>query len=799
MQRQIAVRSTLHARATTTDPQDQTAQAGLRLGGLAATLIAALVLAACSGSDSKDDAGTPAGAPPGASAPPVVTTTNGACATAPAEFTNTVWPSMEATCVSCHAAGRVAAGSKLVFAVGAPPLQNYNLLREYVASSGDLLLSKSIGQPTHGGAAPYRDANSTEYRNLAALMPALRGACTAPVAQVPPTQATFWSGVSFIDDSTALAKAAVLFAGRNPTAAEKAAAAASPAALRQTIRSYMTGPAFERFLLDIGDTHFLTPGVTVYGNNIGLNATDFPLAADIINNNNPPAGVRNRLQASVRREGVELMRHIVRTDRPWTDIVSANYTMVNGVMAQYLGATVQGSFTNAADDNEWLPATIPSRLGGMREHAGVLSTHAWLTRFPTTPTNRNRHRVSIMARQFLATDINALAVRPIDDGGNFRIAVMENPACAVCHDTLDPMAAGFQNWNEANRFLPNKSGAGKDIALPQSYRAGSYPKDAMNQAYYREGDNWFRDQKAPGFGATPMPGGVTGSNTALQWMGQQIAADSRFAMGAVHFWYEGLFGRAPLKQPVDQTSTQYAAQLAAYKAQLAEFEEIAARFRTGGYKVKDLLADLVLSRWFRADKAAGLNATRAAELADVGSVNMLLPTQLNLKLQGLTGITWADFNNPYAGLALNYGDFDGVTRNTRAKSHTMMQSVTIDRLVATQSCNIAMTDMNKQQANRLLFPNVTLADTPATAAGKTAITANVQHLHKWLWKEDAGPTDPEVLRTVKLFEDVWNDRMNAPARTVACGYNNGNDANYTGRAWAAVVAYMLGDPKFLYE
>jgi hypothetical protein len=128
-----------------------------------------------------------------------------------------------------------------------------------------------------------------------------------------------------------------------------------------------------------------------------------------------------------------------------------------------------------------------------------------------------------------------------------------------------------------------------------------------------------------------------------------------------------------------------------------------------------------------------------------------------------------------------------------------MQSVTIDRLVAVRSCTFAKGDFDKPVASRLLFPNVTLADTPATAAGRDAIVANVRHLHKWLWKEDAAPTDPEVQRTVKLFEDIWADRATAPTRPTTCVYNNTNDPNYTGRAWAAVLAYMIGDPKFLYE
>jgi hypothetical protein len=300
-----------------------------------------------------------------------------------------------------------------------------------------------------------------------------------------------------------------------------------------------------------------------------------------------------------------------------------------------------------------------------------------------------------------------------------------------------------------------------------------------------------------------MPGGFTGNPTALQWLGQQVAADPRFAMGAVHFWYEGLFGRAALQAPFDQTSPQYASLLAAYTAQNDEFQAIATRFRSdrgnGAYNVKDLLVDLVLSQWFRADRAASLNAMRAIELHDVGSVNMLPPSQLNQKLIGVVGQGWTEFDNPYAGWALNYGDFDGVNRVNRAKSHTMMQSIAVDRLVATRSCAFTKGDFDKPVGNRLLFPSVALNDTPASAAGIAAITQNIRHLHKALWKEDVPETDVEVQRTLKLFTDTWADRATAPARPVNCAYNNTNDANYAGRTWAAVIAYMLGDVKFLYE
>ena len=148
---------------------------------------------------------------------------------------------------------------------------------------------------------------------------------------------------------------------------------------------------------------------------------------------------------------------------------------------------------------------------------------------------------------------------------------------------------------------------------------------------------------------------------------------------------------------------------------------------------------------------------------------------------------------------LNYGDFDGINRTKRGQEHTMMQSIAIDRLVATRSCSFTQNDFNKTQSTRLLFPAVALTDTPASAAGQAAIQANIKHLHKWLWKDDVPVTDAEVQRTYQLFTSIWSDRATAPARPVNCAYNNNNDPNYTGRTWAAVLAYMLGDPKFLYE
>ena len=777
-----------------------------RLGRTASGAVIAAVLAAC-GAGSEDPSST--GNDPNSGGGTTTVTTPAPCTTAPASWAG-VWASMKSSCTACHVQGGVASGTALVLMPAGSDIQNYNIVRDFAKVSDSLLLSKTIDLPSHAGGAPFGNASSQQYQNMSALITeAVAQVCVTTTTVPNPTPtAGFWSDVAFASNATVLARASVLFAGRNPSDTEVAAASASTEALRATIRNYMQGPVFDRFLNDVGDTQFLSPGVVVRGNAMGYDPADWPTAGAVLgaaNVTQVDAATQTRFDASARREPAELMKFIVRSDKPYTDMVVGNYTVVNGILAKYLGATVQGAFTNVDDDTEWRLATLPSqRLGGTREHAGVLSTHPWLQRFPTTATNRNRHRVNVMFKQFLATDVSALAVRPLDDGTNtFKIPTVENPKCAACHDTIDPIAAGFQNWNEANRYLPNKTSTGVDHALPASYRSANYPKDANNQPYYRTGDNWFRDEKEPGYGTTPLPGGVTGNKTALQWLGMQVANDPRFALGAVHFWYEGVFGRTPLKAPFDQTNPQYVGLNAAYTAQNDEFKSIADRFKSdqghGAYNVKDLLVDLVTSKWFRAERVASLNAARSVELFDIGSLNLLPPSELNQKLMGVVGAGWTEFDNPYAGFGLNYGDFDGVQRVNRAKATTMMQTVSIDRLVAVRSCTYAKADFDKASGQRLLFPLVMLGDTPQSGGGLAAITQNVQFLHKVLWKEDVPASDAEVQRTVKLFSDTWTDRATAPARPVNCAYNNTNDPNYTGRAWAAVLAYMLGDPKFLYE
>ncbi|MEP6608169.1 MAG: hypothetical protein ABJA83_05770, partial [Burkholderiaceae bacterium] len=697
------------------------------------------------------------------------------------------------TCLLCHRGGAVASGTRLVFTPGATAEQNYGVLRTFAAANGDMLMSKSIGLPTHSGGKPFVDANSQQYRDLATLLPKLKEACGTEVLAT----GEMYKGVKLADNATMLQKASVLLAGRNPTPAEAAAVAGGgETVLRQTIKGYMTGPGFDAFLTEAGYVQFPVNAAVIFGNGRGLNALDFPMAAAVINNQNPPAGVRARFETTMRMEPINLMKYIVNNDRSWTDIVTGKYTVVNGVTAPLLGAEVQGTFMNAADDTEFLPAVIPNaRLGGNREAAGVMTMHTTLDIFPTTDTNRNRHRVSEMAKRFINLYIPLLAARPLEDG-QFRVTTMDNPGCAVCHDVMDPMAAGFQNWAPNNRFRPMGAGT-MAHSLPNVYLSTNYMKDAKGNAFYQPGDNWFRDEKGPGYGAMPMPNGYNNPNAA-EWLGQQMASDSRFASGGVNFWHRAVFHRERLQAPTDTTGPEAAGRLAAYNAQAEEFKDIAARFAANGYKVKDLLVDLILSKEARANGlTAPASAQRASQLVAIGQGNLLSSSRLNRKYTGLLGSPYVAFNNPFAGAALTFSDFDANVRRLPAQDFTTNQVSVTDGAAVRNSCRWAMADFGKPMADRLLFPQVSMADTPANKAGSDKILANIVTLFDRLWNQRVTTTDPEVQRMYQMLVDIYNDRANASMKPLNCELNDGNDPSYVGRMWAAGIVYMINDTAFL--
>src|SRR5690606_23906747 len=121
-------------------------------------------------------------------------------------------------------------------------------------------------------------------------------------------------------------------------------------------------------------------------------------------------------------EPLELVKHIVRENRPFTEIITADYIMISPYTARGYGLfeELRERFANPEDAFEYIPVRLPALKGrdkrsdqksetGFYPHAGILSTFQYLRRYPTTETNRNRLRGRMFYQHFLGVDVLELA------------------------------------------------------------------------------------------------------------------------------------------------------------------------------------------------------------------------------------------------------------------------------------------------------------------------------------------------------------------------------------------------------
>ena len=76
-----------------------------------------------------------------------------------------------------------------------------------------------------------------------------------------------------------------------------------------------------------------------------------------------------------------------------------------------------------------------------------------------------------------------------------------------------------------------------------------------------------------------------------------------------------------------------------------------------------------------------------------------------------------------------------------AQHFTSSQVSAIDGAAVQNACRWVAADFAKPVADRLLFPLVTMADTPATQAGTDKILANIVYMFDKLWNQRVTTTD----------------------------------------------------------
>ena len=629
---------------------------------------------------------------------------------------------------------------------------------------------------------------------------------------------SIFSAVTSMGSEQTLRRAALLFAGRLPTTSElNAVTNSSEEELRVAIRDLMDGEGFRQFLLESANDRLLTEAFAG-----GLfNIVD---RFRYLNSMQYYQSTGNRLERlltsqALAEEPLQLIAHVVTNERPYTEILTADYIMVNPYSAEIYGSTA--AFANPTDTNEWREGrimeyyrcTVCGRnnpnvsydIATNYPHAGILNSPAFLSRFPSTSTNRNRARARWVYYFFLGVDIEGLSDRTTDpvalaDENN---PTLNNPNCVVCHEIMGPVAGAFQNYGDDGFYRDQQGG---ESSLPGSYRNGFFG--------FQTGDTWYADMLAPGFGELLAPG----ANNSLQWLAQEFVKDSRFGTGTVNFWYPAIMGRKPYAEPEnpeDTEDTDYQSRLAAFSTEQELMRAVAADFVAGSagngeHNLKDLLVDLAMSDYFRAASVESFSLEQEVELEEVGIGKLLTPEQLNHKLMDATGYNWSYGSTSALEqvYTLVYGGIDSFGITERATELTTLMSSVVTAMANEVSCSIVSQDFSLTQNQRKLFTSVELSSLPTT--DPAGIRSNIQTLHSRLLGEDLALDDVEIEASYALFVDVWNARLAAnkdsdvSSNEEFCILSNVSssvriDANQTLRSWAAVINYLLRDYKFIHE
>lgn len=753
----------------------------------------------------------------------VVVSNNGVEPTDPTEcltlrpfFEREVWPKVaEQTCLNCHIANGLAAETRFVLESPArnpdhlePNFQTFVTVAALPSpddASTPLMLAKASGSIEHGGGAILpADGNAFDILSRFVASVGAPDECVEGTGtDVDPYEpGEFYEGLTFVDERKLLQRVSLSLVGRFPTDDEKAAVAANGVdGVAAAMDSMMTEDAFYARLEEVWNDILLTQGYDGVAERV-LSYEHFPDRGwyqtwDYSNEPDPQQAEYDMADAyrmSIRREPLKFITHVVRNDRPFTEIVTGDYFVTSGMGARGYGVydDVAPRLNDVWDPDEYVEARLPAlvdRAGnvqpsqtGYYPHSGLLSMFHWLKRYPTTETNRNRHRARMLYQLFLGVDIMDLAPAVTDAAAateQFVTPTLEAPECVVCHQVIDPVAGLFQDYNDLGEYGPRD-------------------------------DGWYTDMFGPGFEDEPIPAGELWR--APQWLGERIAADSRFATAmAEHAWYM-MSGRKPLRAPKDVDDPLYDFHRRAYDAERAMIAQVAADFVAASYDFKEALKSVVKSDYYRVDglESATADPRRLAELNELGIAHLMTNEQYFRKLQAIFGRSWGGLTGDWGIL---YGGIDSssVTERNGEPSGAMGA---LQRMIANDmACANVAWDFAHPPAERYLFPDIELDVWPGSAPDAEArIRDTIVRLHeRFLGRFDASD-DPEVTRTYDLFAAVQADGQAKVAdgtypdqELYTCRgpegspYRISDDPNYTLRAWRAVITYLLRNYDFLYE
>ncbi len=177
------------------------------------------------------------------------------------------------------------------------------------------------------------------------------------------------------------------------------------------------------------------------------------------------AEFRNDMRRDMRRETEMYFSHVLRENRPLTELIASDYTFLNERLAKHYGVPgVEGGDIRKVT----LPADSPR--GGVLTHGSVLAVTSNPTR--TSPVKRGL----FILENILGTPPPPPPpdIPPLEDfrrgrggEGTLRQTLEKHRAdakCASCHNRMDPLGLAFENFNAMGQWRDFERGQQVDPA-----------------------------------------------------------------------------------------------------------------------------------------------------------------------------------------------------------------------------------------------------------------------------------------------------------------------------------------------
>ena len=166
-----------------------------------------------------------------------------------------------------------------------------------------------------------------------------------------------------------------------------------------------------------------------------------------------------RLREEMREETHAFFTHIMRDDRDVMELITADYSFLDEDLAKFYGvAGVDGEEFRLVKFHQDSPR------GGILTHASVLLVTSNPNR--TSPVKRGRFVLdNILGTPSPPAPPNVPDLEEVTQGVTWHISVREqlalhreDPVCASCHDRMDPLGLGLENFDAIGRWRDDDDG-----------------------------------------------------------------------------------------------------------------------------------------------------------------------------------------------------------------------------------------------------------------------------------------------------------------------------------------------------